>query len=224
MRILTVFLAVILVTCVVLYLALPKSKFHQDVPFNGAYDITCSGRVCDVFFGSSIVEQQKYMELAKLIELAPEDGIINLHLTGNGGHLDSVFYLENAIALSKGTVNTIVDGPVYSAHAYLATLGKTLTIGPNVVFMFHYPATRMKTALGVVMVHMTDVCFGVTGTDRGQPMVDKCKESMEMYLKSVETFYNHHINKYLTRKQQEDVKIGKDIYISGGQMREMLSK
>ncbi len=134
------------------------NPWYQNLGQSKQYDINCYQNKCEVFLTSSIGDQSDYVALAKLLETAPKGSIINLHLAGMGGSTDTVLYIQNAVELSVATVNTIIDGPVYSSHAYLEMIGKHITIGPNVFFMFHAAAIPVATPQGTVYLLPEEAC------------------------------------------------------------------
>ncbi len=200
------------------------APWFQNQGQSKVYDISCYTNTCEVFLSSHIEEQSEYSSLAKLLETAPKDSIINIHLAGNGGSTDTVLYIQNAVELSLATVNTIIDGPVYSAHAYLALIGKHIKIGPNVFFMFHEPAVQVETPEGLVNLTKFDACNLVRGlSDRNQSAYQKCLDQDKFYSQLIATYFNDYVNKYLTKQEIMDIADGKDVYISGGDMQRRIN-
>lgn len=190
------------------------------------YQVSCFASTCEVFFTSSIGEQSNYLELARLLETAPKDSTINIHLAGTGGSTDTVIYLGNAVKMSKAEVNTIIDGPVYSAHAYLSLLGHKITIGPNVFFMFHSPAQGLKSPSGgVVFITMDQSCEMERGNvDRGRSAMDKCVLGNNYYKKAIQRYFDTFGSGYITDKNLADINNGYDVYISGEEMQQRIDK
>jgi len=198
-----------------------ERPWFQDRGLTKQYDISCYTDTCEVFLSSSIDERSNYIGLVKLIETAPKDSTINIHLSGDGGSTDTVIYIGNAVKLSKATVNTIIDGPVYSAHAYLALLGKKITFAPNVFLMFHGPAALVRHADGSTeYISIDDVCNLVNekDKDRGQSARRKCVEGNVFYKEAVYNYLKTFGKGYLDDNEMKAISDGYDVYISGLKM------
>lgn len=63
-----------------------------------------------------------YSDVLQLLRSQSKDTVIVIHLAGYGGDKQNTQVLGNAIKNSKSIVIASVDGPVYSAHAYLALM------------------------------------------------------------------------------------------------------
>lgn len=184
-----------------------------------AYSYKCvngGAPLCDVYFTEDIAGPDEYTGIVELIENAPLGSTINLHLIGYGGNASSVYYLYNAIQTTKAHVNTVVEGPVYSAHAMLAFVGHTISIKPASLFMFHVPARRNDAGEYVFPVA---TCIEKRGTkDRGTDGEKKCIDQANYNQAMVEMLFKSTIERVMTFDEIKRMNLGEDIYISSEDM------
>lgn len=81
----------------------------------------------------------EYLNLAKLIKSLSKENKVILKLHNQGGSINSMQILLNAIDTTKATVIAEVDGCAYSAAAVIACHAHELKMGPNSYLMFHNP-------------------------------------------------------------------------------------
>lgn len=181
-------------------------------PTQKVYEI--SDIVQDVYLPDTLGSNDDYLVLIKTInDLRPEQ-TLRLHIAGYGGQVDTLVHIINAIENSKGTVDTIVEGPVYSAHAVLATVGKHMYVSSRSLFMFHAPAIK----LGEEYVLPSVVCQAVTGLDRGQSARQKCEDSMKYNKAIFDSIAAKYVFKHLTKQQIKDYNNGRDVYLTSDEM------
>lgn len=191
-----------------------------DPPY--LYSCNPNGLQCEVYLSSTIWDQAKYRQIFLLIENSPSTQDINIHLAGNGGDMNSVVYFYNAIKKSKSKVTMVVEGPVYSAHAFLSMVGTSIDIADGSFFMFHKPAVyNSKINEFVSPLLICKVLYGKK--DREQDLVKKCEDRMNnegyIYTKIFEsTFY-----KYLTKDEIDNINKGDDIFIKSDDMRKRIN-
>lgn len=186
------------------------------------YTYTCQGPVCNVYLTNSIGDENKYIDLYNLIENAPEGQTIRLHLSGNGGYMSTVYHLANAIAQSKAEIDTIIEGPVYSAHAFISMLGRKITILPSSQFLFHLPAIELQTGVTVLPYQS---CLMYNGdTDRGQDAEQKCIDVNKGEQAIFDKLFDLYMRPYLTKDEAARVYQGYDVIISGIEMQKRLTK
>lgn len=212
-----------LILLFILELSLPLSKntlkTYLQTQF---YTYTCDKTECSVYLSSTIGEESYYLDLYSLIVSAPENQIINIHLSGSGGIMSTVYHLANVILQSKAKVNMIVEGPVYSAHAFIATLGNKLTIYPSSTFLFHLPAIA---APGQDAVIEGQDCGSYLGhKDRGQDAVPKCLALRQSEQDLFDSLFTKHIKPYLTAEEIDRLYKGYDIIISGKDLQKRIDK
>lgn len=181
------------------------------------YTYTCQGPMCNVYLTSSIGEESMYIDLYNLIENAPPGQTIVIHLSGNGGNMSTVYHLANAIAQSKAEVDTVVEGPVYSAHAFIAMLGNKITVTNLSQFLFHLPAVQLTEGGDAVLPIQS--CLSFAGHyDRGQDAVQKCLDVTNGEQAMYDRMFKVYMAPFLTEKERADIYAGYDVVIPGPQM------
>ncbi len=138
-------------------------------------------KTTSLFLAKEIGDSLEYIDLLPVFLGLDKDDVVNVYLEGNGGSVDGAEMLAALFHSTKATVNVIVYGNVYSAHAALALQGSTLKIlDPNIRFLFHVPA------LGDGRKVDTGLCKDVIGEDRGQSSKKKCETFVENTLDEYE--------------------------------------
>ncbi len=142
---------------------------------------------------------ERYYTVVKVLQEACKGDTVTFHLIGSGGQSDSLFLIVNNIRKSLAYVVMDVEGPVYSAHAYLAINGDKLYVSKYAFLMFHTSS--------VVNVD----CSTQTGTDRGVSNVEHCEKfkQSEMFLSDILIASSN----ILTAAQKASIKSGHDVYI-----------
>lgn len=197
-------------------------KFNPKEYLQGNYyTYTCQGPICNVYLSSSIGEESNYIDLYSLIENAPEGQTIRIHLSGNGGQMSAVYHLANAIAQSKAEIDTIVEGPVYSAHAFITMLGHKIIIMPNSQFLFHLPGVQIDKNNGAVLPDQSCILF-LGKTDRGQDLMQKCLDLNRGEQAIFDRMFKVYIAPFLTTDEQIRVYQGYDVYIDGLEMQKRI--
>lgn len=201
---------VIFLLCGSYYTALKEFK-------NAAYTMHCTATTCDVYFTNKIYNETIYQELYTLLQYPGSVSKVYFHLSGLGGDVSSIIRLANAIATSKVEVDTVIEGPVYSAHAFIAMLGKHKTIMPYAFFMFHSPGMYSNT--GNVYT-TTEYCKRAMAglKDRGQDAVAKCLAGVVVEDKLFYDMFDKYVAPYLTSGEVKAIKDGYDVYITGDVM------
>lgn len=170
----------------------------------------------EYFFSDSIGDHNNYLNIIKDISLAPEGTVITIHLAGYGGNMDTTVHLVNAIEESKATINVIVEGPVYSAHAFLAMTGKNIRVMDSSLLMFHRPAMKVN---GEYTSDVRAICAGEKElSDRGQSAYTKCLDQQKAVTRLFERFAAKYVYPYLTQQEIENYRNGHDVYIDGPEM------
>lgn len=176
-----------------------------------AFRVDCKEKHCEIYLESTIQEQDKYIGFEDVLDTATSDMDIRIHLRGNGGNVDTTMMLANAIRYSKAKTTMVIDGPVYSAHAVLAFVGKNIEIRLPTVFMFHRPADS-KGRMGA------DICENEVGTDRGQDLKQKCVDVMVTLDHNFMQLFDETGAKFLTKEELFKMQLGYDVFIDGNEM------
>lgn len=210
----------------------PENQLPNIAPYmyivdkTDKYDISCSGNsTCDVYLSEDIDSPSSYRSLARFIEESPANRTINLHMQGNGGYMDTVYLLYNAIKSSQAVVDTVVEGNVQSAHAFISMLGKHIYIKPAGFFMFHLPAMAVKSGENISYVLPEEACKMYRGSmDRGQDLYLKCLNVAKNDAISFNKIFNETVAPFLTKEELNQMNNGYDIIIQGSEMQKRLEK
>lgn len=76
------------------------------------------------------------------ISKAKANDLVCLHIDTNGGRMDLMYKIANAIKDSKATVITVNEGRAYSAGAVIAIHGDKIVARPGSKYMFHLGRTK----------------------------------------------------------------------------------
>jgi len=173
-------------------------------------------KICQVVLSNTLGNSEKYQKIGAAIKSLPSDWKVNIDLTGNGGSIDTVIYFYNIIEDSAAEITTNVVGPVYSAHAMLAMLGKTVHFGADTFLMIHQPAIY-DPAKGEYQV-LEVACKLSKGTDRGQSLTEKCLQNMYYNSLMFNKMFDKKIKPYMTSRELDRYYKGYDVYINGDEM------
>jgi len=121
-------------------------------------------------------------------------------LSGYGGEGFTMFQLINDIKKSKAYTVMIVEAPVFSAHAYLATSGRELIMLPYSFLMFHTMSGYGKD------------CTLEEGTDRTVSNVEHCQALMDTMNNLDNSFISD--TPILTAEEKVQIMTGHDVYIT----------
>lgn len=149
-------------------------------------------------------EIDNYIEIEHIIRLLRSTEVagdfIKLHCSGYGGCTLIGTRLINAINSSPANVMTIVDANCYSMHTILAlSQAKTLQIEPGVQFMFHESQITLSSGVENVKNDLAAIL-------RDDKALDK------------------HVKKYLTKDEYKDMVNGKNIYVTGTEMKKRIDR
>lgn len=210
----------LLILCIISF-----NKVSYINRYNTSDYIKCNynGKICDIYFIKDIKETDKYLEAIYLLDSSKSDVTLNLHVSGSGGPLSTIYYLYNSIKSSRANINTDIDGPVYSADAFLAMMGTHINIKPVAFFMFHSPGVYNNETKEYVSPE--SICVQYKGTfDRGQDGEKKCLDNMEFLSNINQIIFKDKIYPYLTSEEILKIQQGYDVYISGEDMNKRLNK
>lgn len=177
------------------------------------------GKICNIELSSDIQDFNQYRELFYLLQNATQDTTVVFHLSGNGGFIAPLYAMYNNISNTKANVIMQVDGPVSSAHAFLAFLGGRMVVHDTSYFMFHLPAFTDSRGENTVMLD----CSGLSGVvDRGQSMEEKCHQFAYYDIKLFNELFKQRIQPYLTQTQIKRYYQGYDVYVSSAQINKII--
>ena len=163
-----------------------------------------AGKTYDILMDTEIGDPNTVRTELGILRDAQKGDVINIHISGPGGQVDTVFLLINAVKASKAYVRMIVEAPSYSGDAYLATVGNELVMRPYSFLMFH---TSSMYGLD---------CTAMAGTDRTVPNSEHCQAFMKTHLGEVEKFLDN--VPFLLEDEKAAIKTGHDIYITSEEL------
>lgn len=128
---------VFLLVAALLYI--PVHAFFPVKP----YTISKSGHVYIVDLGQQITAAQPdYIELQQLILGLSKDDTVMVKLHGYGGEVTDASLIRDALHHTEATTVAYVDGPSYSAHAYIACAAQRIHLESDAMLMFHAPYSQ----------------------------------------------------------------------------------
>lgn len=216
MSVLYCILGALIISPVLVIIGLGMYASPSILNFNSdkAINIQCTGKVfetCHVYFSSQIEKPEEYVELRLRLHTATVGDRYYLHLAGNGGSADGEIAIINAIKDTSAKVISIVEGPVHSAHAYIAIAGHGLIVSPMSYFMFHHVNVYRSANL---------FCNRYVGsTDRSQSLYAKCVYYIIAGVGLADSVIDKYASKYLTKDEVKYIREGHDLYISGVEMK-----
>lgn len=181
------------------------------------YTVDCTGyfeRVCHVRLSNSIEEPDHYIKLFTLLTSLDGNDIVYLHLAGNGGSAATAIQFVNILHKTPARTVAIVEGSVYSAHAYIAMAAKHLVTEPTTLFLFHRSSLYGQEE---------EVCSAEDGaTDRTQDAGAKCRAFVQEVLKQDAAFVVRELSGFLTQSEIQGILNGDDLTITGDEIMKRL--
>lgn len=196
----------------VLITAINKSAPTVPPAYTEVTTTEWSGGTTHVIYFSSSIEAPEYYStlLLQLTQAAVGDKFI-FHLAGNGGDAATILAFYNAINSTVADTVAVVDGPVYSAHAYLSVLTKQTIVNSGTIFMFHR---------GSIFGQEQVVCKEYKGRlDRKQDAYKKCLDFIESWTVMENRLLPQMLGKYLTTNELQRILEGHDVYVQGDEMK-----
>lgn len=212
------YVLLISITCLVLGLFKVNVYHNINLPqqYNGANRFSQSLFVdsrfpfihtqYDIQMAQEIKDYDDIRDIDKVIQGANYGDVINFHLAGYGGSVNSVYSIIDNIDRGKAHVVMIVEAPVYSGHAYLAVNGDELIVTPFSYLMFH---TSSEYDLD---------CSLQLGKDRNMTNEEHCNIEKQNDFVLFEQLLER--SKILTEDEKNQLRNGKDIYLLGSTVKE----
>lgn len=190
---------------------------HHTLPMFEKNKIVCTGfynKTCEVRLGTSITKPENFKDVLSLLSQAKSGDTIIFYLIGYGGQVDTTTQLLYAIRTTKATTVAIVQGSVYSAHAYIAVSMNKMIINPLATFMFHRSSAYGRES----------VCDEKKGTiDRKQDAYKKCMDYLNTMLEQDKNEVILTLGPFLTKVELQAILDGHDVYVQGYEMQKRLS-
>lgn len=182
------------------------------------YEVVYENGIPAIYLSTEIGGPDDYRSLIAFINSVKAERI-KLYLSGNGGRVDGAAVLSYAMESSGKKFDVIVYGDVYSAHAFLAVNGETLTaFDDNVIFLFHYPAVNN----GAGAVSPLEACQGIIGEDRGVSNQKKCEEYANKTTKAWNKGVLARMLNLLTPSERLQYEGGEDVLIEWGVLKQRM--
>lgn len=141
-----------------------------------------------------------YDDVLEVLQTAKRGDVVEFHLAGYGGDVQTAMYLIGNIKITKAYTIMSVEAPVYSAHAYIASQGDELRMAPYSYMMFHSSSVLDMD------------CSTAVGTDRGVPNTVHCAAFKENSVaQNIELLQNINI---LTTEEKVTIMEGYDVYLT----------
>lgn len=160
-----------------------RGPFDKDVP------IVRDGATLHCYVTTDIVEPYAYNELCYVLDTIEDDMNVVLHISTNGGHLDSAFKILASLRKCKAPVKAVLSGTVASA-------GTIIALGCDEVECEDYTS---------FMIH--NYSSGVSG--KGNEMVDYLNFTDKTLKKTFKEIYGG----FLTDREITSVIKGKDMWL-----------
>lgn len=186
--------------------------------------LTCESKIaptkintkfCDLYLSATIEEPNFYWNVSREIRpLNPQDTLM-IHLAGNGGSVEGLIYLLNAIKYSKVKTIGSLEGSVASAHTALLISCDEIKLAGNGYLLFH----------AISWLNMTeDICAQRTGKDRGIANYTKCVENSKTIGSYYASIFDKYSTKYLTKEEIKKYYEGHDIILTSEEFKQRLKK
>lgn len=186
-------------------------------PFTGECN-RLSSTTCTLYLSSTIESEDTYIPLYKIFSDLTKDDKIVLHLSGSGGSAAALLRLVHVIKSSGAELTVYVDGPVASAHAFLAIQANQLIAAPHTYFLFH------RVALGSGET-IEETCEAEKGKlDRGLDKKAKCITNLTTEMKIIDDILAKYAGTVLTKSELSRMAKGEDVIILGAEIQKRINK
>lgn len=101
--------------------------------------IECSSisEICDIQLTTGIGSPADYYHIGTELRTISSDYTVRLHLSGYGGQVKGMNYLEAILKQTGAHVVSVVEGDVYSAHAFLSVIFDEIEVMGDYTMIFH---------------------------------------------------------------------------------------
>lgn len=198
-------------------------------------------KTCDIQLTTNIDAPEEYYHIGKELRSIGSDYTIRLHLSGYGGLVKGMDYIKSVIDQTGAHTISIVEGDVYSAHAYLSIAFDEMRVTGDYNMLFHTgsnykesfnlclrqlfrsmlpPTTDYKT--GELTIRETREEYIEKGllaisveqeTDRGMPAFEKCVRTYTKLSDNLHDRFISALKPILTEKELKKFAIGDDVIV-----------
>jgi len=193
---------------------------HELAQLTQKEKIYCSGifsKKCHVRLSTAIGKPEIYRELFHLLNTASSRDTIYIYLMGAGGQVQTTLQMYNVIKSSKAKIITVVEGDVYSAHAFIAAMGSQIKIGDHILFLVHTSSAYGKYEKYCEAKNINQK--GEHLKDRNQSAYDKCMNYYRMQLKQTNKLIITIFSSILTKEELKMVLEGHDVILTGEELK-----
>lgn len=157
-------------------------------------------REYNVYLLSRIGDLEYYKELFDLFRRSDEHDSFSIYLNNFGGRVHTGIDIINAVRATKSTVRTVISGPLYSMAPLIALQGDEVVLEENTFMMFH-DYSSMQGGKG-----------------------SEIEASVKHYRSFFRDCFSQWTKGFLSRKEQDDVISGKDLYLNYAECKDRLKK
>lgn len=144
----------------------------------------------DVYLNYIIDKPHHYFELLEVLRSAGEEDEVFIHLNNNGGYVDSVMQIINAMKESKANIITCLDGACHSGASLILLSGDIVKVSEHGSMLCHY--------------------YSGASIGKGHEIEAQIDFDKEYYKR----FFSKIYNKFLDKKEIKSMIDGKDIWLS----------
>lgn len=218
-------------------------KHKPELPIKKQSTIKCSvvQQSCDIQLTTSIEMPEHYYHIGEKLRTIGPGYTIYLHLSGFGGAVKGIDYLESSLKATGAKVVSIVEGNVYSAHAYLSVAFDEMRSMGDYSMLFHTgshykeafnlclrshfrsmiePKTDFKTGelqiLETYDEYVEKAMLAIAAraeTDRGLPSFEKCVVVYTELANNVHSRFLKALRPYLTTDELNRFAKGEDVIV-----------
>jgi hypothetical protein len=137
-------------------------------------------KTCDVQLTTEIGPPEDYYHIGETLRSIDSSYTIRLHLSGYGGQVKGMHYIKSSLDQTNAKVVAIVEGDVYSAHAYLSTAFDEMRVTGEYNMLFH-TGSHYKEAFNICLrQHFRSMLEPTTDWDTGEMTI---RETREEYIR-----------------------------------------
>jgi len=173
--------------------------------YKSSCEVTVKGTVCHVYFSDNIQSRYSYVGLLSDLRRAESTHTYHFHLNGFGGYVNSAMAIIRAMKTTRATVITHIDGPVYSAHAYIALAGHHVSMYNLSYLMMHHSSALNSKMCAKFKKKVV--------LDRGQNMYKKCQDYYKAHIHIVSKLITETYSYFFTKEELSRILKGHDVYI-----------
>jgi len=179
-------------------LHLPKQMVNEPIieTHMGVFGIA---NIYDVYIPVVFNHEMSLVSIKQLVNNASVLDTVRFHIAGDGGGVDMVLGLINAVKATKAHTVMIVERPSYSGAAFLAVSGDELIMRPFTYLMFH-----TSSAMNVN-------CADQKGMDRAETADAVCKKMISNHMWNLEKLIDSFIK--VSAEEKAAIKAGFTVVI-----------